>query len=80
MGSCIGHKASIAPKYYTCELKCWFLYFVVRIPAIIKEKKVTVKKNTNINKWVLSICSPKSFIHIHKDTDTHAELQIECQY
>lgn len=47
VGSCIGHKASVSFKYYTCELEGHFLCFVVKTPAIIKEKKVVTVKKKN---------------------------------
>lgn len=37
VGSCIRHEARISLKYYTCELKRQFLYFVAQT-AIIAEK------------------------------------------
>lgn len=37
VGSCIGHKASVSLKYYTCELKCQFLCFVFTSVIITEE-------------------------------------------
>lgn len=69
----------IKQAYLLNKLEGHFLCFVVKIPAIIKEKVVTVKKKLineySLSKNTLHTCT-KTYTHIH----THAELRIECQH
>lgn len=58
----------IKQAYLLNKLEGHFLCFVVKIPAIIKEKVVTVKKKKT-NKWILPL--QKHFTHMHKDIHTH---------